>query len=68
MKKIIILTALIISAAVYVGHLKSEINYADIDCPICGGDEVLDFGTDDSGAQKCHCADCGVEFIMYDEF
>ena len=55
----IILTVIV--AAVHINRLRSNIDYADFDCPKCGSNEVLDLGHDIDGMTRAKCADCGVE-------
>jgi transposase-like protein len=66
-KQLILLAVMIILGMVYVNSLKSEISYVDMPCPNCGSTEVLDFGHNDEGDQKCHCSDCGLEFSILNE-
>lgn len=51
----------VITSAIYINHLRSNIDYVDFDCPRCGSCEVLDLGEDIDGMTKAKCADCGVE-------
>ena len=55
----IILTVIV--AAVHINRLRSNIDYADFDCPKCGSNEVLNLGQEIDGTTKAKCADCGVE-------
>lgn len=68
MKQIIILVVMIILGTLWVNNIKSRVKYVDTECPVCYGCEILDFGYNDIGEQKCHCADCGIEFTIYEEF
>lgn len=49
---------------IYAKYQKSKVKYVNIECPMCESVEVLDFGTNYNGEQKCHCADCGVNFTI----
>ena len=51
----------VIVAAIHVNRLRSNIDYADFDCPECGSSEVLNLGHDIDGTTKAKCACCGVE-------
>ena len=51
----------IIVAAVHINRLRSNIDYADFDCPKCGSHEVLNLGQEIDGTTKAKSADCGVE-------
>ena len=51
----------VIVGAIHINRLRSNINYADFDCPKCGSNEVLDLGQDIDGMTRAKCADCGVE-------
>lgn len=64
MSRLVLLAILIVFSIIWCNRLKSQVAYVDIDCPMCGSDEVLDFGTDMNGWQKCHCADCKTEFTI----
>ena len=55
--------ALLILGTIWVRSIKAQVAYADTDCPVCGSNEVLDFGETDKG-QHCHCYDCGQEFYL----
>ena len=64
---IILGVLLIIGLAIYKNHLRSKIGYLDINCPVCGSEEVGDFGEDPlnpSLGTKGHCFDCGTEFYV----
>lgn len=63
MRQVIALLTVIIIGLLWVKSLKDKVAYADIDCPACGGVEVLDFGQTEHG-QHCHCYDCGHEFYI----
>ena len=57
----------IISLLIYASHLRSQIDYLDIECPVCGSCEVGNFGEDPinvSLGTKGHCFDCGTEFYV----
>ena len=45
----------------WVQHLKAQVAYADFNCPVCGSDEVLDFGETEYGRHS-QCFDCKTEF------
>ena len=58
---------LIASLTIYTHHLRSKIDYLDCNCPVCGSEEVVDFGEDhlnQSLGTKGHCFDCGTEFYV----
>lgn len=58
---------LIISLAFYTNHLRSQTGYMNINCPVCGSEEVGDFGEDPlntSLGTQGHCFDCGTEFFV----
>ena len=58
---------LIVAFAIYTNHLRSKIDYLDCNCPVCGSEEVGDFGEDhlnQSLGTKGHCFDCGTEFYV----
>ena len=57
-KQLALLAALLILGTIWVRSIKAQVAYADTDCPVCGSNEVLDFGETDKG-QHCHCYDCG---------
>ena len=57
----------IIALLIYANHLRSQIDYLDIECPVCGSAEVGNFGEDPlkpSLGTKGHCFDCGTEFYV----
>ena len=62
-KQLALLAALLILGTIWVRSIKAQVAYADTDCPVCGSNEVLDFGETDMG-QHCHCYDCGQEFYL----
>lgn len=62
-KQLALLAALLILGTIWVRSIKAQVAYADTDCPVCGSNEVLDFGETDKG-QHCHCYDCGQEFYL----
>lgn len=66
-KQLVLLAAMIVLGVIYVNNQKSQIDYVDMPCPNCEGVEVLNFGYNDNGEQKCHCADCGLDFSIIDE-
>ena len=58
---------LIVTLSIYKNHLRSNIDYLDCNCPVCGSEEVGDFGEDPlniSLGTKGHCFDCGTEFYV----
>ena len=58
---------LIVTLSIYKNHLRSQISYLDCNCPVCGSEEVGDFGEDPlniSLGTKGHCFDCGTEFYV----
>ena len=58
---------LIVTLSIYKNHLRSEIDYLDCNCPVCGSEEVGDFGEEPlniSLGTKGHCFDCGTEFYV----
>lgn len=59
-----VITTLLIG---WVQHLKAQVSYADFNCPVCGSDEVLDFGDSELG-KKCHCYDCKTEFYITENY
>ena len=64
---IILGVLLIIGLAIYKNHLRSKIDYLDCNCPVCGSEEVGDFGEDSlntSLGTKGHCFDCRMEFYV----
>ncbi len=67
MKQIIILIAVIVLGGIWIKSEKAKVAYADIDCPVCGSTEVLDFGTTTERGQHCHCYDCGQEFYILED-
>jgi len=62
-----VMLAKLILLAGWAHSLKAQVAYADIDCPVCGSDEVLDFGESELG-QKCHCYDCKTEFYITENY
>ena len=62
-KQVFILLAAIVLGVLWVRSENAKVAYADTDCPVCGGSEVLDFGQTERG-QHCHCYDCGQEFYI----
>jgi len=65
MKQIIILTALITAGLLWIKSEKAKVNYADFACPVCGSEEVLDFG-DSARGQHYSCYDCKADFYIND--
>ena len=61
-----IVAVIVIILSAWTSYLKSDIDYVDIDCPICGGCEVINFG-DYDGETHCHCADCDAEFYLSED-
>lgn len=64
---IILGVLLIISLIIYTNRLRSQIGYLDCNCPVCGSEEVGDFGEDSlnqSFGIKGYCFDCGTEFYV----
>lgn len=62
-----VITTLLIG---WVQHLKAQVSYADFNCPVCGSDDVLDFGETDHGRHS-QCYDCKAEFYTtpaYDDY
>lgn len=59
-----ILGIVIILGCAYIHNLKSNIDYADIECPKCGSNEVLDYGEDEQGNHDCQCYDCKTMFVI----
>lgn len=60
-----LLFVIIIAGICWINHLKSDIDYLDVECLRCGSVEVLDFGYDDHmGGQHGHCPDCGCDFYV----
>lgn len=58
---------LIVTLSIYKNHLRSNIDYLDCNCPVCGSEEVGDFGEEPlniSLGTKGHCFDCGTEFYV----
>ena len=58
---------LIITICIYINHLRSNVGYLDCNCPVCGSEEVGDFGEDSlnqSLGTKGHCFGCGAEFYV----
>jgi transcription elongation factor Elf1 len=45
----------------WVRSLKAQVAYTDFSCPVCGSDEVLDFGETERGNHS-QCFDCKTEF------
>lgn len=65
--KIAMLITLFIGGILYINHLKSQVDYLNIDCPQCGSCEVLNYGHDDINmCQKGHCSTCGCDIIVED--
>ena len=64
---IILGVSLIFGLCIYTNHLRSKVDYLDCNCPVCGSEEVGDFGEDSlntSLGTKGHCFDCGMEFYV----
>jgi len=64
MKQILLLAIVIVLGTIWINNIKSHVKYVDMECPVCYGVEVLDFGFNDNGEQRCHCADCGTDFTF----
>ena len=62
-KEITLLVAIIVLGTIWTSHLKAQIDYADMECPVCGSSEVLDFGESEHG-DRCYCYDCETEFYI----
>lgn len=62
-KKITLLVAIIVLGTIWIKHLRQQVDYVDMDCPVCGSSKVLDFGTNEHG-NRCHCYDCKTEFYI----
>lgn len=58
---------LIATFCIYTNHLRSKVDYLDCNCPVCGSEEVGDFGEghlNQSLGTKGHCFDCEAEFYV----
>lgn len=62
-KEITLLVAIIVLGTIWISHLKAQIDYADMECPVCRSSEVLDFGESEHG-DRCYCYDCETEFYI----
>mgnify|MGYP002853350520 CR=1 FL=1 len=61
---IVALAIVAIASCAYVSNLRSQITYIDTPCPVCGSDEVLDFGINHDGVQVAYCYDCSLYFTI----
>lgn len=59
--------AIIIAGTAWIRSTKAQIAYADYSCPVCGSDEVLDYGETAHG-RHAQCFDCKTEFYTSDEY
>lgn len=57
----------IVGGSIILNYQKSKIDYVDTYCPECGCTEVIDYGTDNYGNQKCHCFDCELNFTIIEK-
>ncbi len=62
-----ILAVVIIAGTAWIRSLKAQVAYADFDCPICGNDEVLDYGETERGRHS-QCFDCKAQFYTEPEY
>ena len=63
--QIVLLVTIITVGIVVINHNKSMVNYMNEPCPICGYDEVLDFGYDNiNGQEHGHCTNCKKDFFI----
>ena len=61
----ILLAVVIVVIALLIGwvqQIKAQVAYADFNCPVCGSDEVLDFGETDHHGRHSQCFNCKAEF------
>lgn len=65
--QVIILAAVIIFGFAWIHSIKSNIEYADFECPVCGSCEVLKLHTDDDGNTDYKCPDCHTEYTSYNQ-
>lgn len=62
--KVIVCIIMLIGAFVILITQKAKVKYVDTYCPTCESTEILDYGQDCNGDQKCYCWDCGQNFTI----
>jgi len=65
--QVIVLAAVIIIGSIWIHNIRSGIEYADFECPMCESNEVLKLHSE-NGTTNYECADCHTKYATYDSY